>query len=179
LTEPGKLPPDLAALHRELGIPADYAARRGLPLHANAEASTLVTVARKADGTPVPLIAPAAAAWTNLHGAAARDGLVLTAISGYRSVGHQADLIRRKLTAGQSIHTILVVMAAPGFSEHHTGRALDLGTPDYPDLEEAFADSPAFAWLGRRAADFGFRLSFPPGNPSGFIYEPWHWCWVE
>ncbi len=179
MAEPVPLPSELAALHHELGIPADYGARRGLPLQADAEAGALVTVARKADGTSVQLIAPAAKAWADLHQAAAHEGIVLTAVSGHRSVSRQADLIRRKLAVGQSIAAILAVMAAPGFSEHHTGRALDVGTPDYPDLEEAFADSPAFAWLNRRAADFGFRLSFPKDNPRGFIFEPWHWFWTE
>lgn len=35
--------------------------------------------------------------------------------------------------------------------------------------------TPAFAWLARHAAGFGFVLSYPPGNPQGFEHEPWHW----
>ncbi|NND57300.1 MAG: D-alanyl-D-alanine carboxypeptidase family protein, partial [Xanthomonadales bacterium] len=35
----------------------------------------------------------------------------------------------------------------------------------------------AFAWLTAHAKQFGFRMSFPRGNPHGVAYEPWHWAW--
>ena len=72
---------------------------------------------------------------------------------------------------------ILKVSAAPGYSEHHSGRVVDLTTPGYAPLEEEFEDSAAFAWLCRSAAEHGFYLSYPRGNPHGIAYEPWHWCW--
>ena len=65
----------------------------------------------------------------------------LLLVSGFRSVGYQADLIRRKLASGQDIDAILRVNAAPGFSEHHTGRAVDVATPGTRPLTEAFASS--------------------------------------
>ena len=71
---------------------------------------------------------------------------------------------------------ILRVNAAPGFSEHHTGRAVDLGTHDCEALEEEFEQTDAFVWLERNAESFGFAMSYPRGNASGFAYEPWHWC---
>jgi len=71
---------------------------------------------------------------------------------------------------------ILRVSAAPGYSEHHSGRALDLTTPGFAPVEEEFERSDAFAWLRRRAADFRFRLSYPRDNVHGIAYEPWHWC---
>ena len=67
--------------------------------------------------------------------------------------------------------------AAPGYSEHHSGRAVDLTTPGSPVLEEAFEESDAFAWLRRRAPEFGFRMSYPRDNPHRVAYEPWHWAW--
>ena len=72
----------------------------------------------------------------------------------------------------------LRVNAAPGYSEHHTGRAVDIGTPGCPPLEEAFEDTAAFAWLSRNAGAAGFRMTYPRGNPQGVIYEPWHWLFV-
>ena len=71
---------------------------------------------------------------------------------------------------------ILRVNAAPGYSEHHTGRAIDLGTIGCRALEEEFELTEAFAWLENNAAHFQFSLSYPRNNPSGVIYEPWHWC---
>jgi len=67
--------------------------------------------------------------------------------------------------------------AAPGYSEHHGGRALDIGTPDEPPAEESFEKTAAFEWLQRNAEGHGFVLSYPRDNPHGIVYEPWHWCW--
>ncbi|HPF74253.1 MAG TPA: D-alanyl-D-alanine carboxypeptidase family protein, partial [Xanthomonadaceae bacterium] len=66
---------------------------------------------------------------------------------------------------------------APGFSEHHSGNALDIGTPDEPPAEESFENTAAFDWLCENAPNFGFQLSYPRNNPHGIVYEPWHWCW--
>lgn len=122
--------------------------------------------------------ARAARAWADMQAAAANDSIELQLVSAYRSIDYQAGIIKRKLDAGQSIADILAVSAAPGYSEHHTGRALDLTTPGYEPLEERFEESPAFEWLGKSANSFGFRMSFPRNNPHSLCYEPWHWCWV-
>jgi D-alanyl-D-alanine carboxypeptidase len=111
--------------------------------------------------------------------AARHDGVELLVVSAFRSVEYQADVIRRKLEAGRAIDDILCANAAPGYSEHHTGRALDLATSGCPPLEETFELTPAFAWLEANAARFGYRLSYPRGNPWGIVYEPWHWAWVD
>ena len=71
-------------------------------------------------------------------------------------------------------------VAPPGYSEHHTGLALDIGDLDHPetDVEVSFEETPAFEWLKNNADRFGFELSFPVGNPQGVSYEPWHWRFV-
>ena len=165
----------LRDLHRDLGIPADYAARRGLKRQRPARA--LTTVGRNPEGGPVQLSPRAAAAWVRLRQAAARDGLVLLPLSGFRSVTRQTRIIRAKLAAGEKLPAILRLVAAPGYSEHHTGRALDIGSPDDTELDEHFAQTPAFRWLARHAGKYGYHLSFPRRNPHGIAYEPWHWCW--
>jgi D-alanyl-D-alanine carboxypeptidase len=158
----------------DLGIPADYGPRRGLPLQS--EAHDLVSVGPNLLGREILLQPAAAAAWTQMQ-ASARDGAIeLVAISGFRSVEYQAQIIRRKLAAGETIDAILRVVAAPGYSEHHTGRAVDIGVPDEPPLTERFASTPAFRWLEENAGRFGFTLTFPRGNPHGITFEPWHWC---
>lgn len=167
----------LLALWRELGIPADYLAAHALPLHTEAAEATLVSIGNNDEGRPIRLIPPVARAWRHLHAAAAADGITLLPLSGFRSVARQAELIRAKLAAGQPIADILRLVAAPGCSEHHTGRALDVGSPEDTTLDEAFALTPAFRWLTRHAAAHGFALSYPRDNPHGIAYEPWHWCW--
>jgi D-alanyl-D-alanine carboxypeptidase len=114
-----------------------------------------------------------------MRGAALAKGVVLEAISGYRSHDYQLGIFRRKRARGLSVEEILQVNAAPGFSEHHGGRALDIGTPGEPPAEESFEATPAFAWLARRAGEFGFVMSYPRGNPHGIVYEPWHWRFGE
>ena len=123
------------------------------------------------------LTAPAARAWRRLHAAALADGVALQAISGYRSHDYQLGIFERKLARGLDLRQILTVNAAPGYSEHHGGVALDIGAPGEPPAEESFEATPAFAWLQRRAADFGFAMSYPRDNPHGITYEPWHWRW--
>ena len=73
------------------------------------------------------------------------------------------------------MQAILQVNAAPGFSEHHSGLALDIGTPGEPPAEETFEHTAAFAWLQSDAGQHGFAMSYPRDNPNGIVYEPWHW----
>jgi D-alanyl-D-alanine carboxypeptidase len=77
-----------------------------------------------------------------------------------------------------SLADILQVNAAPGFSEHHSGRAIDIGAPGEPAAEPSFERTPAFNWLMQFAPAHGFRLSYPRNNPHGIAYEPWHWYWI-
>ncbi|HEX6550104.1 MAG TPA: M15 family metallopeptidase [Gammaproteobacteria bacterium] len=167
----------IADIHLELGIPADYAAVRGLPLCE--EADQLTDIGFDISQRMRQLTPAAAHAWQAMLKAAQRDGTALLVVSAFRSVGYQRDLIARKLANGENIDAILRIMAAPGHSEHHTGRALDLTAPGLPPLQEAFEDTPSFAWLRQHAAEFGFHLSYPRDNPHGIIYEPWHWAFVR
>jgi len=168
---------DLAALHRELGIPPSYAADRRLTEHAEAAEADLVQIATGDQGRPIRLVSAAADSWQRMRDAAARNGIELLPVSGFRSIARQAEIIRAKLNSGHPLDAILRYVAAPGFSEHHTGRALDISSPAFTDLEEAFEHTPAFQWLARQAPGFGFVLTYPRGNPYGIGYEPWHWCW--
>ena len=157
-----------------LGIDADdYAARCGLPLVA--EPNWLAFAGFDRYRRALWLQRDAARGWQSMQAAAMREGVVLEAISGYRSHDYQLGIFERKLARGLDIDAILTVNAAPGFSEHHSGLALDIGTPGEPPAEESFEATPAFAWLQRNAAAHGFAMSYPRGNPHGITYEPWHW----
>jgi len=152
--------------------PAGYEAR--LPRFA--EETRLCGVGRDALGREVRLAVDAAAAWAAMQAEAERAGVRLLLLSGFRSVERQAEIVQKKLAAGQTLDAILRVNAYPGFSEHHTGRAVDVGSADCEHLSEAFESTREFTWLNRHAARFGFTLSYPRGNPHGIAYEPWHWC---
>jgi D-alanyl-D-alanine carboxypeptidase len=129
------------------------------------------------DGRVHLLVPEAAAAWTRMKQAAHAAGVSIFIESAYRSVDRQVEIIQRKLKAGQKVEEILCVSAPPGFSEHHTGRAVDIGSEGVPKLTAEFERAPAFTWLQRHAESFGFKLSYPKGNRHGYEYEPWHWCY--
>ena len=126
---------------------------------------------------PLWLQQGAARAWQRMQQQAAREGIVLEAISGYRSHDYQLGIFARKRARGLEVDAILQVNAAPGYSEHHSGRALDISSPGEPPAEESFESTSAFAWLLEHAGSYGFHLSYPRDNPHGIVYEPWHWCW--
>jgi len=165
---------ELLDLHSELGIPATYG-RGGRPRR-YAVAEELVDVGPNPVGRMQRLTPLAAERWAAMCEAAAADGMMLLIVSGFRDPDYQADLIRRKLGQGQAIDDILSVVAPPGYSQHHTGCAVDIATPGFRPLTEEFAQSEAFAWLGRNAEKYGFSMTYPPGNADGFIYEPWNWA---
>jgi D-alanyl-D-alanine carboxypeptidase len=165
----------VAHLFNEFGIPSDYATVRHLA--PQPEATDLISVGKSPEGNDCRLTRPAAHAWHQMWAAAQSVSIELLPLSGFRSIDRQAQIIRGKLALGEKIHDVLRSIAAPGYSEHHTGRAIDIGCPDVLPLEEAFANTRAFAWLIRHAGEFGFKMSFPKHNPQGFVYEPWHWCW--
>ena len=160
-----------------LGLDDSYGERTGLPLVA--EPTLLAFAGLDRYRRALWLVSPAARAWRSMQAAALREGVVLEAISGYRSHDYQLGIFERKRARGLDVDEILMVNAAPGYSEHHSGRALDIGTLDEPPAEESFEATPAFAWLQARAAEFGFEMSYPRGNPHGIVYEPWHWYFAS
>lgn len=163
----------LEVIFAELGLAPEHAVRCGMPLQP--ECGNLVDIGKDVFGRPAQLEAATARAWQAMQDAAQQAGIVLQLVSAYRSYEYQKHLFQRKLARGTTLEQILQVNAAPGFSEHHSGRALDLATPGLPPLEESFEATEAFAWLQQHAGRFGFRLSFPRGNAFGVLYEPWHW----
>lgn len=156
-----------------LGLDHSYGERTGLALVAEPGALTLAGFDRYR--RPLWLVSPAARAWRSMQAAALHEGVVLEAISGYRSHDYQLGIFERKLARGLSVDDILTVNAAPGYSEHHSGRVLDIGTLDEPPAEESFERTAAFAWLRDNASAYGFVMSYPRDNPHGIVYEPWHW----
>lgn len=167
----------ITLLLEELGIPPAAFAHRGLPLfYPPAE---LVMAEAAADGKEHLLVPAATRAWHQLSDAARQDGISMHIVSAFRGLERQADIIRRKQRLGVPLERILVASAPPGYSEHHSGRAVDINTPGCRALEEDFENTEAFRWLTRHAGRFGFTLSFPRANKYGYIFEPWHWCFAE
>jgi len=107
--------------------------------------------------------------------AAKADGIDITVVSAFRSFETQADLKEAYLQIyGSGANTF---SADQGYSEHQLGTAVDLSTPDLGGTLDNFGDTEAYAWLRANAYEYGFILSYPPGN-TYYVYEPWHWRFV-
>jgi D-alanyl-D-alanine carboxypeptidase len=164
----------IAQLHASLGIAPGYAQRSGLPLQS--EPDELVDAGKDMFDRDQRLTPPALAAWQSMQRMAADQGITLLLVSAFRSVDYQAQLIRKKLDSGRTLDDIMQFNAAPGFSEHHTGRAVDIACPEDEPLQESFENTNAFKWLSENAGRFGFVMSYPREHRHAISYEPWHWC---
>ena len=108
---------------------------------------------------------------------AKKDGVNLIFLSGYRSIKLQEEIFYSlKSLRNQNASERARVSAPPGYSEHSTGFAIDIGdgSDRATDFEVNFENTSAFKWLNDNAARFHFRLSFNRDHKN-VDYEPWHW----
>ena len=113
----------------------------------------------------------------NMREEAEKDGIYLVFLSGFRSVNLQKEIFYSlKSIRNQDAAERARVSAPPGYSEHSTGFAIDIGdaTQKETDFETEFEKTKAFKWLMKNAARFHFKLSFDRDNKY-IDYEPWHW----
>ncbi|RQH10859.1 M15 family metallopeptidase [Okeania hirsuta] len=109
---------------------------------------------------------------------AARDeGVWIVPVSGFRTIADQKQLFQYQIQRQGSPEKAAKLSAPPGYSEHHTGFAIDLTDGNFPkkDITYEFAETKAFQWLIKNANQYGFEMSFPENNSQGVSYEPWHW----
>lgn len=106
---------------------------------------------------------------------AAGVSIVLT--SGFRDFASQEALFQARAQAYGSEEEAAKVVAPPGYSEHHTGYAIDVSDGSGQVFSD-FAETRAYQWMQIHAQDYGFELSFPQGNSQGVDFEPWHWRFV-
>ena len=125
----------------------------------------------------------AAVAWESMQAAAAAAGHSISMTSAYRSATNQALILRDRITgfSDAEIDTVLQMVAAPGYSKHHTGYAIDLRSGGA--TLHAFANTPAYAWMAAdnwaNAKAHGWLPSYPEGVANlGPNPEPWEFVWV-
>ena len=165
----------LRAYHAKLGIASNYAQTTRLPVQQ--VPGELVDIGVDIFERPQRMQSDAAQAWFAMRDCAKQDSVQLLVVSAFRSLEYQVEVIQRQLDAGRQIEEILTRVAAPGFSEHHSGCALDLTTTGFEAVEEEFEESPAYRWLHERGSEFAFEMTYPRDNDYGVVYEPWHWCY--
>ena len=108
---------------------------------------------------------------------AEKDGIYLVFLSGFRSIKLQEEIFYSlKSLRNQNALERARVSAPPGYSEHSTGFAIDIGDANNrnTDFEVEFENTEAFRWLKKNAAKYHFKLSFDQNNKN-VDYEPWHW----
>lgn len=110
--------------------------------------------------------------------AAASAGLTLSITSSYRSYQNQIVTYNGWVATNGSTEAADTVSARPGYSEHQTGFAIDLGTSGC--ALECFAGTPHYAWLQQNAAKYGFIQRYHAGFESitGYSPEAWHYRYV-
>ncbi|GAB1541815.1 hypothetical protein NUACC21_44880 [Scytonema sp. NUACC21] len=112
--------------------------------------------------------------------AARQEGVWIVPVSGFRTVEQQQKLFQDQIRRRGSVEKAAKISAPAGFSEHHTGFAVDLtdGKSPRQDVTLEFEKTAAYRWLTRHGREFGFELSFPQKNSQGVSFEPWHWRYV-
>ena len=119
---------------------------------------------------------PAATALEHMFTAAKQDGINLLLASGYRSYGLQVSVYNRNVSnLGQAEAD--TQSARPGFSEHQTGLAVDVGAASRTcEIESCFAGTAEGKWVAKNAYKFGFVVRYQDGSQpvTGYVYEPWH-----
>lgn len=104
----------------------------------------------------------------------------INVISAERSVASQREIYNQKELKYGHLYTKKYVQS-PGFSEHHTGLAVDLAIYNVEDGSSADFDGKGeYEWFLKNAHSFGFILRYPEEKESitGIDYEPWHFRFV-
>ncbi|BDH63422.1 hypothetical protein MTP04_35520 [Lysinibacillus sp. PLM2] len=123
----------------------------------------------------------ARAAFEEMAQAARKEGIELTAFSTFRSFEYQQSLYQRYVDRDGKDNADRY-SARPGYSEHQTGLAFDIGEVGKEDLwlTSEFGESAAGKWLVNNAHSYGFILRYPKGKEeiTGYMYESWHFRYL-
>jgi D-alanyl-D-alanine carboxypeptidase len=119
-----------------------------------------------------------------LRQAAKRIGLEIEINSAYRSVERQEE-IAKELETEKGPEYVQLYVATPGYSEHHTGLAVDVALRQNGqkviENEEGTVKLQMYEKLHTILADHGFILRYPRGKEeiTGYRYEPWHIRYIQ
>ncbi|MBQ6453692.1 MAG: M15 family metallopeptidase, partial [Coriobacteriales bacterium] len=154
------------------------------PLPSGWEESIQTVTVKNSLGDDVEVEAKAYAAYLELKADLEKDGIHVDLDSARRSVSEQQRIWDEFTVTYGEVYTRTYV-AVPGYSEHHTGLALDLylnidGEDVY--LNEDMVEYPEiWAQIHSKLADHGFILRYLEGKEdiTSYGYEPWHIRYVD
>lgn len=110
------------------------------------------------------------AALNEMSEAAKKDSVLLIVDSGFRSKSFQKRIIKERMLSGEPYEKVINYVAPPGYSQHHTGRAIDF----VPSVA-LFANSDTYRWLKENAARYGFVETYGEDSTGVIPWESWHW----
>ncbi len=120
-------------------------------------------------------------AFEELAAEAKLSGFNLTAFSTFRSFEYQVTLYNRYADRDGK-EAADRYSARPGYSEHQTGLAFDIGEVNHEKhwASESFGQTEAGKWLQANAHRYGFILRYPENkeNITGYMHEAWHYRYV-
>lgn len=112
------------------------------------------------------------------------EGIDIELDSVTRSVAEQQELWD-EWTIEYGEDYVKKYVAVPGYSEHHTGLAIDICIDKdgvrINDNDEMIAEREIFGKIHERLADYGFILRYLEGADAitGYSYEPWHFRYIN
>lgn len=114
------------------------------------------------------------------------EGIIIELDSVYRSVKEQQELWDEwSNDPEKGIDYVRQYVAVPGYSEHHTGLALDIVIKKDGELiyenDDMIAEREIFEKIHEKLADYGFILRYLEGKDdiTGYAYEPWHLRYID
>ncbi|OTP12075.1 hypothetical protein A5844_000290 [Enterococcus sp. 10A9_DIV0425] len=127
--------------------------------------------------------------------AAQAAGFPLVMVSAYRSVASQEEVFAQNVqqvmasqgvTQEEATNITKQTITEPGYSEHHTGLAIDVVDQNwynnYPTtvLDASYGNEPGAKWIAENAANYGFIVRYLKGREdvTNITYEPWHLRYV-
>ncbi|ETN95245.1 M15 family metallopeptidase [Zhouia amylolytica] len=134
--------------------------------------------------------------FVQMQEAAAREGIVITIASSYRSYESQRKIWERKfkrftangLSPSQAVSKIVEYSTIPGTSRHHWGTDIDIidGTKKVKGdvlIQDNYENGGPYAklkqWMDKNAHKFGYYLVYTNDSQrKGFNYEPWHYSYA-
>lgn len=123
----------------------------------------------------------ARAAFNKMAAEAKLSGFNLTAFSTYRSYDYQVTLYNRYADR-DGVEAADRYSARPGYSEHQTGLAFDIGEVNHEKhwASQSFGETEAGKWLLANAHRYGFILRYPNHKEeiTGYMHEAWHYRYV-
>ena len=147
------------------------------------EANVPLITAKNSMGREFQIERETYAHFVQLRDALLKQGIQIELDSVYRSVARQQEIVK-EFTEKYGTDYVRQYVAVPGYSEHHTGLAVDIclmvDGKVIDDNDEMIAQKEIFAKIHPLLADYGFILRYLPGkeNITGYSYEPWHFRYV-